>query len=186
MDLTAHAQNNALELQTLSHNLDMQARRRSANPLDKRYTKRDLVDHGGGGGSSHGNKCPDCDEEEVIWLRRSECTDEQTRLMENQPADCDEPRTVEFITPRDEMASSSSDRDLQDDCAKLAALRKRKEMIVEWHVMATVIDRLLFWIFLLGTVLAYIIILIVVPNTKPIITDEGHPLHGAIKKSLSW
>lgn len=48
-------------------------------------------------------------------------------------------------------------------CRKEQALVSRKEMIVEWQTIATVIDRLLFWIFLMATVLSYVIVLLVIP-----------------------
>jgi len=51
-------------------------------------------------------------------------------------------------------------------CSKARALAARKHVIVTWQVMATVIDRLLFWIFFVGTVLAYLIILVFMPMTK--------------------
>ena len=64
-----------------------------------------------------------------------------------------------------------------DSCQKEKALISRKEMVVEWQTIATVIDRLLFWIFLLGTIVAYIVILIVVPGSKPTYTDDILPIH---------
>ena len=52
-------------------------------------------------------------------------------------------------------------------CKKLNALRDRKRAIVEWQTIAKVIDRILFWIFLICTLTAYVVILIYFPYTKP-------------------
>ena len=51
-------------------------------------------------------------------------------------------------------------------CSKQKALHSRKETIVEWQIIATVLDRLLFWIFLLGTIGSFIVIILVAPKTK--------------------
>ena len=40
----------------------------------------------------------------------------------------------------------------------------RKLIVAEWQRIAAVIDRVLFWIYLLGTVVSYIIILFVIPK----------------------
>lgn len=42
----------------------------------------------------------------------------------------------------------------------------RKQAIAEWQVMSTIIDRLLFWVFLLATVVTYVVILVGLPLLK--------------------
>lgn len=64
-----------------------------------------------------------------------------------------------------------------DSCQKEMALMSRREMVVEWQTIATVVDRLLFWIFLIGTIVAYIVILIIVPGSKPTFDDGVLPIH---------
>lgn len=66
---------------------------------------------------------------------------------------------------------------VSDACRKEKALAERRAMIVEWQTIATVIDRLLFWIFLIGTLAAYVIILFAMPWTKPSLPDDVTPFH---------
>lgn len=51
-------------------------------------------------------------------------------------------------------------------CNKAVAMTARKRAIAEWQVMAAIVDRLLFWIFLLATVFTYLVILVGVPLMK--------------------
>ena len=60
-------------------------------------------------------------------------------------------------------------------CRREKALVARREMVVEWQIIATVIDRLLFWMFLLITIAAYLIILVLEPYSKPVRIDNGLP-----------
>ena len=53
------------------------------------------------------------------------------------------------------------------ECPKKAALVERRQTVAEWHTIATVVDRFLFFLFLLGTIIAYIVILFIIPGTKP-------------------
>lgn len=62
-------------------------------------------------------------------------------------------------------------------CRKEQALISRREMVVEWQTIATVIDRLLFWVFFMGTIVAYIVILICIPYTKPTHSEDVLPMH---------
>ncbi len=66
-------------------------------------------------------------------------------------------------------------------CAKTQTLLARKKIIVEWQTIATIMDRFLFWLFLMGTVVAYIVILVVVPSEKPIAYDEESKLVMALR-----
>lgn len=60
-------------------------------------------------------------------------------------------------------------------CNKAVAMAARKRAIAEWQVMAAIVDRLLFWIFLLATVFTYLVILVGVPLLKSE-TSEFVPL----------
>ena len=44
---------------------------------------------------------------------------------------------------------------------------RQKTIIAEWQRIAAVIDRVLFWTFVLATLASYVIILIILPKTKP-------------------
>ena len=68
------------------------------------------------------------------------------------------------------------DRNERTPCNKHVALMSRREIVVEWQTMALVIDRLLFWIFLMATVAAYVIILFVFPYSKPKYIDDKSPM----------
>ena len=59
-------------------------------------------------------------------------------------------------------------------CQKKAALLERRQIVVEWQTIATVVDRLLFWLFLVGTVVAYLVILFLIPYTKPGFNEDDN------------
>ena len=54
----------------------------------------------------------------------------------------------------------------RSECVKKLALARRRRLMCEWQALATIIDRLLFWVFLIGTALAYLLIVILAPYTK--------------------
>ena len=68
------------------------------------------------------------------------------------------------------LASTSSDvtfdAPLTSRCRKAEALAWRKSVAVEWQTIAAVVDRLLFWLFLLVTLVAYLVILVIIPYMK--------------------
>ncbi len=68
-------------------------------------------------------------------------------------------------------------------CRREQSLALRKEIIVEWQTIATVIDRLLFWLFLLATIIAYLVILVFVPMTKPDFHKDMPSLHAFVRNS---
>ncbi len=57
-------------------------------------------------------------------------------------------------------------------CRKEKALFTRRQMVVEWQTIASVIDRLLFWIFLTATGVCYFVILFLIPYTMPTFPDD--------------
>jgi hypothetical protein len=97
------------------------------------------------------------DGDEVVWVRR-----ESQKRKHQQKS---QPETV----PLRNMSLCRSGN--EENCKKLQALADRKKVVVEWQSIATVVDRILFWIFLLGTAVAYLVILVLVPNTKPDFRD---------------
>ena len=68
-------------------------------------------------------------------------------------------------------------------CRREQSLALRKEIVVEWQTIATVIDRLLFWIFLLATVVAYLVILVFVPMTKPDFPNDMPAIHAFVRNT---
>ena len=68
-------------------------------------------------------------------------------------------------------------------CRREQSLALRKEIVVEWQTIATVIDRLLFWIFLLATIIAYLVILVFVPMTKPDFPKDMPAIHAFVRNS---
>ncbi len=70
-----------------------------------------------------------------------------------------------------------------ETCRKEQALALRKEVVVEWQTIATVVDRLLFWLFFFATVIAYLVILVFVPWTKPEFPNDLPAIHAFIKTS---
>ena len=68
-------------------------------------------------------------------------------------------------------------------CRREQSLALRKEIVVEWQTIATVIDRLLFWIFLLATVVAYLVILVFVPMTKPDFPSDMPAIHAFVRNT---
>ena len=42
-----------------------------------------------------------------------------------------------------------------------------EDIITEWQLLALIFDRLMFWVFLIGTATSTIFILVVLPLTKP-------------------
>ena len=74
-------------------------------------------------------------------------------------------------------------RNVAKSCRRERSLALRKEIIVEWQTIATVIDRLLFWIFLLATIIAYLVILVFVPMTKPDFSKDMPTIHAFVRSS---
>jgi hypothetical protein len=84
--------------------------------------------------------------------------------------------TTNFIVPSsaarpsvffDDIGCASAAVLAAESCPMAMALADRKRAVVEWQAMAAVVDRLLFWIFLVATIVAYIVMLIVIPIMKP-------------------
>ena len=68
-------------------------------------------------------------------------------------------------------------------CRREQSLALRKEIVVEWQTIATVIDWLLFWIFLLATIVAYLVILVFVPMTKPDFPNDMPAIHAFVRNT---
>ena len=82
-------------------------------------------------------------------------------------------RILDLPPPEDTTSHGSSVL----PCHKEEALAFRKLIVVEWQTIATVVDRLLFWIFLIATVAAYLIILLFIPYSKPPFDEDVTPIH---------
>ena len=117
------------------------------------------------------------DDSDAVWVLRESCKERgcpHRARHHNGTTDAGRPPTAtgEDTDPDTLPASPSS------ACRKEHALAWRKETILEWQTMALVVDRLLFWIFLIFTVVAYLIILIILPYTKqlPPVDARSEPL----------
>ncbi|KAL5011028.1 hypothetical protein ScPMuIL_013333 [Solemya velum] len=126
----------------------------------------------------------EAEETEVVWLRREDVMKEAEERKKNTVATTSFTVTSENQTDKKTKKKSKSSKCLSNQienvshisgnvgdglrktnpCKTLNELHHRKIVVAEWQRIASVIDRILFWIYFLGTVTAYIIILIVVPG----------------------
>ncbi|CAD5112096.1 DgyrCDS1336 [Dimorphilus gyrociliatus] len=116
-------------------------------------------------------------EEEQVWLKREDLQREESKSLMPPPlsgpssqrkkstglAGLGLPGLGMTKSPPQAKGTDTIAKLVVAICRKEQALVSRKEMIVEWQTIATVIDRLLFWIFLMATVLSYVIVLLVIP-----------------------
>ncbi|ELT91068.1 hypothetical protein CAPTEDRAFT_159244 [Capitella teleta] len=144
-------------------NFDLDKLVKGMEMVSKLYCRSKLANHkaeggaegGGNGYAMHQQKESteiEEDDEEEVWVRR------ESQKKKDEPQ-------AERVPLRNMSVCRRTVN--EESCKKLKALADRKKVIVEWQSIATVIDRILFWIFLLGTVVAYLIILVLVPNSKP-------------------
>lgn len=118
--------------------------------------------------------------DEPVWIRRASLLPsnrtQRTRhhhhhhhhQRRSSKADdcCDPHKELPIIeTSLDDVCRDDANR-RDSVCVKAVAMATRKQAIAEWQVMSTIIDRLLFWIFLLATVVAYLVILVGLPLLK--------------------
>ena len=75
------------------------------------------------------------------------------------------------------MTTPPGDDVALDACRKRMALARRKLIVSEWQTIATVIDQLLFWLFLTATIVAYLVIIVIAPYTKTGLPAHFTPLH---------
>ncbi|KAK2146415.1 hypothetical protein LSH36_610g01033 [Paralvinella palmiformis] len=146
-----------------------------------------------------------CDDEEPVWRRRETLIKEQRKMLlknrnDNQfisskvtncrtepnrklgvdispdPVEPEQNDRNPERVGRDALAGIPRERHQRMPCNKHAALMSRREIVVEWQTMALVIDRLLFWIFLMATLIAYVVILFIMPYSKPKYIDNNSPM----------
>lgn len=131
--------------------------------------------------------------EEPVWLPRGTFTErtgrensdgaQTQRVFPESPSHCSDGRPGETSSssaaagPAAALTTPSCDDATIEACRKRKALARRKLIVSEWQTIATVIDQLLFWIFLTATILAYLIIIIIAPYTKPALPDHFTPLN---------
>ncbi|XP_023930643.1 neuronal acetylcholine receptor subunit alpha-10 isoform X1 [Lingula anatina] len=53
----------------------------------------------------------------------------------------------------------------------------RKEIVVEWQCISIVLDRFMFWVYLVATIATYIVIFVVVVYTKPNLQEKISQIH---------
>lgn len=114
--------------------------------------------------------------DEPVWIRRASLLPSRTRhhhhhlhhqRRSSKTDDCCDPHKELPIIETSLDDSGRDDVNRRDFvCVKAVAMTTRKQAIAEWQVMATIIDRLLFWVFLLATVVTYLVILVGLPLLK--------------------
>lgn len=79
---------------------------------------------------------------------------------------------------------SESDEDMSklDPHPSSAELRAMQRLIAEWQQIATVVDRVMFFFYLLSTVTAYVVILAVLPAQQPPVVNSTFDHNG----DLHW
>ncbi|XP_074653007.1 neuronal acetylcholine receptor subunit alpha-10-like [Tubulanus polymorphus] len=103
----------------------------------------------------------DCDSQ------RSSISDELT----NNTAYLQDPdRRVHFSCECDKMSINENSEEM---CQRQNELMKQKVVIAEWQRIAAVIDRLLFWAYFVGTIVSYVVILFIIPGSKPGLNDQN-------------
>ncbi|CAH1774888.1 unnamed protein product [Owenia fusiformis] len=51
-------------------------------------------------------------------------------------------------------------------CKRMMKLEEKKLLISEWHIVASVVDRLFFWLYIIVTISGYLIMFVVLPGSK--------------------
>jgi hypothetical protein len=118
----------------------------------------------------------DIENEETVWLGRDE---HQESLETNQTEFQSNHSNNNNRNEINYSESKSSEREMTIcpeaevevnlnaiQCKTRNELLRRKFIVAEWQRIATVIDRILFWFYFLGTLTSYLVILIFVPNSK--------------------
>ena len=124
-------------------------------------------------------------EAEVIWIRRDEVYPELLNpkpvafeMEESENACSTQVLSKDTFKPKNQKrrklgAKRTTDRQNNkkgDSSAKeidaASDIYARKLIVAEWQRIAAVIDRVLFWIYLIGTIASYVVILIVIPKSN--------------------
>lgn len=119
----------------------------------------------------------DVELEETIWLKNDEIHEHSSQLRETDYTtnrsinnNKKESKFIESNTQIKEVAirpDAEVELNLNAiQCKTRNDLVKRKFIVAEWQRIATVVDRVLFWFYFLGTLASYLIILVFVPNSK--------------------
>ena len=127
-------------------------------------------------------------EAEVIWIRRDEVYPELSKpkpmpfeIEDNSDISNTQLRSKDTFKPRYQKKRkvgtrrtvTATDKQNNDQSASnvkgnnvASDIYARKMIVAEWQRIAAVIDRVLFWIYLIGTIASYLVILIVVPKSN--------------------
>jgi hypothetical protein len=100
----------------------------------------------------------------------------ETSLI-NEPDDDNQNQSNEADDSRQSEAVTEAPSDEIEICDKKIEFMRQKVIIAEWQRIAAVVDRLLFWIYFFGTIIAYVTILFIVPSSKPTIASEPITFH---------
>jgi len=116
-------------------------------------------------------------DEEPVWIVRSPCNSTQSgNVWRHRQRGPDVNPTcrqlaAEVLRPDDGVIrrrkkKKTKKNNTTSECHRAHALFVWKRAIVEWRAMSAVVDRLLFFVFLVATLLIYVTILVVVPMMK--------------------
>ena len=117
-------------------------------------------------------------EEEPVWIARSPCTSTfnggswRHRQYTADINPTGQQLASEVFRPDDSVvrrrrnSKTTKKDDVTSGCHRAHALLVWKRAIVEWRAMSAVIDRLLFVVFLVATILIYVVVLVVLPMMK--------------------
>jgi len=118
------------------------------------------------------------DNDDAVWIARSPCNSAANAaatwryrhtadLARRQPVpEAHHPDGDVNRRRRRKRKKMAEVDDATSGCHRARALLAWKLAIVEWRAMSAVIDRLLFVIFLVATVLVYLVVLVIVPTMK--------------------
>lgn len=120
-------------------------------------------------------------EGEVTWLREEEIIPEtpapQPEVSRKSP-ECENnnhfPRQLSVKTQNEKNVDfECKQTDEKWPCAVYQALLSRKIVVAEWQRIACVIDRFLFWFYFISTIVAYVVILVIIPGQRRDAREEA-------------
>lgn len=126
-------------------------------------------------------------EDEGTWLREEEIIPENTppqpEVSDKSP-ECENnnhfPRQISVKTENEKNIDfECKQNDEKWPCAVYQALLSRKIVVAEWQRIACVIDRFLFWIYFISTIVAYIVILVIIPGQRQDAREEANRARGS-------
>ncbi|GAB1603731.1 neuronal acetylcholine receptor subunit alpha-10-like [Argonauta hians] len=126
-------------------------------------------------------------DDEGTWLREEEIIPENTppqpEVSDKSP-ECENnnhfPRQISVKRENEKNIDfECKQSDEKWPCAVYQALLSRKIVVAEWQRIACVIDRFLFWIYFISTIVAYLVILVIIPGQRQDAREEARRARGS-------